>query len=149
MNLDYRAAAFKQAWNGGVPKGRIYYDRAEQAAGITDFPYLTFTITAEPPEVVSQVSGTNTRICTYRLAVTFWTCQGMPGSSGDQITDQGILMRALENALANIPASNPWYNVPGFLGCWQQDSTLVKDNELYLGKDVLCGTVEFLIKTQE
>ena len=152
MNIDYIASSFKSAWaaNSGLVQGRrIYYDRAQQAASITDFPYITFTISAEPPDVVTQISGVQTRICTYRLAVTFWTIQGMPSTSGDQITDHGQLMRALETCLAIVPSSNPWYNVPGFLGCWQQDSTLVKDNELYLGKDVLCGTVEFVIKTQE
>src|SRR5579871_6249229 len=134
MVIDKLCTAFRTAWTasgGSVPAARAWFDRAQQASGLSGFPYLVFRVAADTPEVVTQVPGKKTpRICTYTLTIDFWTIQGMPGTSGDQITDQGNLMRAAESVLSNIPANQPWYGVTGFLHCLQQETTLEKDEEM-------------------
>lgn len=153
MNIDTIATAFRTAWaasGGSVPAARAYYDRAQQPSGLSGFPYLCFRVSAESPEIVGQyLSSPQLRLCTYTLTIEFYTVQGMPGTSGDQITDQGNLMRAAESVLSNIPANQPWYGVTNFIRCLQEGSTLEKDQELYLGKDVMMGTMEFSILVQE
>lgn len=153
MVIDQIATAFRTAWTtsgGSVPISRAWYDRAQAPSGLSDFPYLCFRVSADTPEIVSQVPGMRqARIVSYTLTIEFYTTQGMAVSSGDQITDQGNLMRAAESVLSNVSSSQPWYSVTGFMGCWQQGSTLTKDEELYNGKDVLVGSMEYKIMVQE
>jgi hypothetical protein len=75
----------------------------------------------------------------YHIAIKVWTCQGMTGvtSSGDQMTDQGVIMRALEAVLSNITPNTAWQYVTGFKHCLEGPSSLTKDEELYLGGDVM------------
>ena len=103
-------------------------------------------MTAEIPEIVS---AERTRIVAYTVTIEIWTAQDMSGSSGDQIGDQGNLMRSLESVLSYLTPGQPWGTVTGFLHCQQGETTLAKDQELYLGKDVLIGTMNWTILTQE
>ena len=137
------------AWlpNAGiVSPANIYYDRPQQPPGLAGFPYIQCIITEDPPDVTTSQAE---KLVSYHLEIKAWTAQGQPGSSGDQITDQGNIMRALETVLSQIPPNQPWYFVAGFLHCIEGLSRLAKDDELYLGQDVYVSTSNWDLLIQE
>lgn len=142
MRIDLIVSSLKLAWSesaytGLLPAANIYYDRAQQPAGVAGFPYARVFVEETNREVMTVIEDGGNSLVTYTLTVEVWTCQGMTGGSGDQITDQGHLVRSLESVLNFLPPNTPWNYVPGFLHCLKvPPGTLGKDNELYLGKDV-------------
>ena len=139
--FDLITRSFKSAWNADysttVPTNNFYYGRAQQPAELAGFPYGEIYITEDEPEPTTRRA--DGRLITYHLTIKVWTCQGMIGvtSSGDQMTDQGIIMRALEAVLSSIPPNQAWEFVTGFKHCLEGASSLAVDEEMYLGKDVL------------
>ena len=131
--------SFKQSWNlqgnsSLVPLASIYYGRAEQPNGLAGFPYIRCFIDEDEPEITTNLQ--DAWLCTYHLLIEVWTTQGMTGTSGDQIPDQGNIMRAIENTFRIIAPSKAWISVSGYLSNWKAGvTTLDKDNEIYLGKD--------------
>jgi hypothetical protein len=122
----------------------MYLGRPQKPEMLAGFPYMAMLITQESYEVRTQQSYVNaTAIVGYELKVEVYTCQGMTGgvSSGDQITDQGNIQRALDAVLTKIPPDQPWFNVPLLLHCIKQPKVLLdKEPELYQGNDVFKST---------
>ena len=143
-SLDLISSSFILAWGESAftplcPANRIYLDRPQQpAANGAGFPYMSLAIKEVAHEVVTQVDDLNSLV-TYRVTVEIWTCQGMTGgtSTGDQVTDQGRLQRAVGAILDRIPPNTGWNYVADFLHCINEGAMeFGKDADLYLGKDV-------------
>ena len=96
----------------------------------------------------TQVVGGN-QLATYTLTCEIWTAQGMPASSGDQMTDQGTICRALEAILNEITPNTAWFFVPGFLHCLKRSGSVVKAPDLFQGADVYVSTNEWSILVTE
>lgn len=118
-----------------VPIGNIYFDRAEQPAGLDGFPYMRVFIT-NTEELTTQTAP-NSSLVTYRILIEVFSCQS---GSNDQIMDQGTIQRALESILNYLPPNTPWMYVTSFVHCLKQSSTMEKDSNLFQGKDVYKST---------
>ena len=103
-------------------------------------------IQEDSPEITTL--GTP-KLVSYHMEIEAWTVQDMTGSSGDQMTDQGNIMRMLETILTQVQYNNPWGFVAGFLHLVEGASSLTKNNELYQGKDVMVSVSNFDILIQE
>ena len=151
-NFDTILSSFKTAWgaeNALVPLTRVFYDRPEEPTGYDGFPYLALFLLTAAYEVVSEPDGTNSLV-TYHLTVNAYTVQNQTGgaTSGDQITDQGNIQRALDAVLDSIPPNTAWNDVAGFLHCIPLPGGNVrKDETLFDGRDVLVydATWEILV----
>ena len=151
-SIDLIASSFKAAWHAVpndslVSPANIYLDRAEQPSGLAGFPYIEMFIVQEGYEPRTQQSyQAATALVKYKLLIEVWTTQGQPGSSGDQITDQGIIQRAVDAILTKIEPGQAWLNVPGFVHCIKEPrATLEKYRELYLGKDVFKSVQSYIL----
>jgi hypothetical protein len=136
-SFDLIMSSLKLAWSEGaytalVPANSIYFDRAQKPNQMAGFPFVEVFIKEDSPEVVTEVETYNS-LCTYHVEIDVYTCQGMTGgtSTGDQLTDQGNIQRALEAILNYLPPNTPWNNVVGFLHCIKGETTIGKDAELY------------------
>lgn len=146
---DLIASSFKMGWSYGslVQNGNIYVDRPQKPNQLAGFPYISMNITQDSYEVRSQQSYQDAiAIVGYSIKIEAYTCQGMTGgaTTGDQVTDQGNIQRAIDAVLTKIPPDQPWFNVPLFLHCIKQPhSTMWKDRELYEGCDVFKSTQSY------
>ena len=146
--FDLIMKSIQEAWDADyspiIPTANFYYDRAQKPVGVAGFPYAEVRIEEEMPEPTTDTTDDidSGRLVTYHVEILVWTCQGMTGasSSGDQMTDQGLIMRALEAVLSYIPPNAAWNYVAGFAHCLEGMSSLEKDPELYLGGDVYIST---------
>ena len=142
-SIDLISESVKVAWNGGaytalMPNSHLYYDRAQQANETSGFPYGEMFIREVKHESMTVVDDNS--LVTYELKIAVYTMQGQTGGSsgGKQVIDQGNLMRAFDAILNVIPPNNPWNYVTGFLHCLKvPPSEIGKDEDLYLGKDVI------------
>ena len=141
-SIDLIASSFKMAWPFGslVPVGNVYLGRPQQPNQLVGFPYIAMLIQQESYEVRSQQSYIDvTALVGYLAKFEVYTCQGQAGgaTTGDQVTDQGNIQRALDLVLTKIPPDQPWFNVPVFLHCIKEPKVwMEKDTALYLGNDV-------------
>lgn len=133
------------------PVSRIYYGRAQKPSQLAGFPYMEMDVKQLKTEVPTQ-NAPEYSLCTYELTIATFTVQGQTGgtTSGDALTDQGNLLRALESVLDYITPNVPWNAVTGFLHCLPKGQTQIdKDSELYLGCDVLKSTDQWSLLVQE
>lgn len=130
-----------------VPIGNVYFDRAQQPAGLSGFPYMRVFIQEMPDEVISQTAP-GTSLITYKLTIETWTVQQ---GGNDQVSDQCVYTRALDHALKYITPNTNWLFVTGFKHCLKNaaESDLRKDRELYQGNDVYKCTNVYSILCQE
>lgn len=147
MVIDLLSAAFKSAWsdasNGGiVPVDAIYFGRPQQPSGPAGFPYIGLLIREVPPEVTQRQ---RLWLCRYDAEIVAWTVQGMTGgaTAGDQVTDQGNILRAVEAIMRSIPPNEPWYTVNGFAHVLPGPVAIDKDDELFQGADVYTGVANY------
>lgn len=151
--FDLIMKSFKEAWNADysttVPTNNFYYGRVQKPNQLAGFPYGEVQIKEDEPEPTTD-PGTG-RLVTYHITIRVWTCQGMTGvtSSGDQMTDQGTIMRALEAVLSSIPPNTAWYYLTGFKHCLEEPSSLTLDEELYQGRDVIISENHWVILVGE
>ena len=118
---------------------------------LAGFPYISLLVEQSSVEL-REDTGSHNKLIRYSLVVSAWTVQDMTGgaTSGDQITDQGNIQRALESILDGIPPNGPWQNVPGFLHCIPMEgASMAKDPELYEGFDVYKSTNSWEILVEE
>lgn len=143
-SFDLICESFKSAWAADagrialVDPARIYFDRAQIADELNGFPYLELNVTQDSYEP-RTVMASNNALVGYVLEVHAYTCQWQTGgaTTGDQVSDQGAIMRALDATLNFITPNAPWESLTGFLHCINSASmTVSKDTQLYQGKDV-------------
>ena len=155
-SLDLIASSVKTAWaasmyTGYCPVANIYYGRAQQPSQLAGFPYMEMEIKQTNAEVFTH-NAPEYSLITYMLTISTFTVQGQTGgsTSGDAMTDQGNILRALEAVLNFITPNVPWNAVTGFLHCLPNPgSTLEKDSELYQGRDVFKSTNQWTLLIQE
>jgi len=149
---DLISRSLKLAWLANpalMSAANIYFGRAQQPAGLAGFPYASMTIEQTGYEAVTRPGA---RLVTYLVQVEVYTTQGQTGgvSSGDQVTDQGNLMRAFCAILNNITPNTAWFFVAGFKHCIQNPgAACTKEEALYLGSDVYKSTQSWTLLTQE
>lgn len=143
-SADLIATSFKQQWIYSgfgylLSVNNIFFDRAEQPAMLDGFPYMEMFIKQTSFEVVTQI-GLNNSIAKYDLEIDVWTCEGQTGgaTSGDQVIDQGTLMRAVATALV-VPPNEQWNALEQLLHIVPRRSAGTepkKYEKLYNGHDV-------------
>ena len=142
-------ASFKAAWTAAgnttlVPAGNIYFDRAQQPAQLAGFPYMRIWVTQDSYEVRSQQSYIDAEAFVgYTLRIEVRTCQNQTGgaSTGDQMLDQQQIQQALDAVLTKVIPDQAWYSVPLLLHIIKEPTTtMVKDPELYQGRDQMTST---------
>ena len=151
-SADLIASSFKAAWQAGggaalVLPNSIYYGRAKQPDKQAGFPFIELLIAQTSNELRSQQSyDSDTALVSYTLTVEVWTCQGMSTSSGDQLTDQGNIQRAVDAVMTKIIPGQAWYNVTTFIHAIKdQQTAMAPDSELYQGQDVTSSIQSYLI----
>ena len=144
-SIDLISSSFKAAWHAVpndsyVPSDNIYLGRPQKPNQLAGFPYIALVIAQTNYEPRTQQFCTDGQaLVTYNLQLEVWTCQGQTGgaSSGDQVSDQGNIQRAVDAILTKIPPGSAWYDVPFFLHCLKDPrASMEKDEELYEGNDV-------------
>lgn len=155
-SIDLIASSVKADWNTGgytgyCPTDNIYFGRAQQPEQLAGFPYMEIDVKQLTNEVFTQ-NAPEYSLVTYRLTIDIFTVQGQTGgtTTGDQVTDQGNILRALDAILNYITPNVPWNSVTGFLHCLPEgNSSLEKDPELYQGRDVFRGSDQWTLLVQE
>jgi|HubBroStandDraft_4_1064222.scaffolds.fasta_scaffold54847_2 hypothetical protein len=155
-SIDLIASSVKEAWNVGAytgycPTANIYFGRAQKPAQLSGFPYMEMDVRKVKTEVSSE-NALNYSLVTYQLTIDTFTAQGQTGgtTTGDQLTDQGNIVRSLEAVLNYITPNVPWNNVEGFLHCIPDGETVFgKAPELYLGVDVMTSKNQWTLLVTE